>query len=135
VGRTDEQDGQQNDRCCFHSNSFFNAEALRREVFSPISVSESPQVNDSLMIRQEFAGNVMVELSRFCKFCDTAQHGEAATKGARVYDPQELCPSSVLTYPVRRSISTCCGSQSRAPDRESATRSSFASRTRADDST
>ena len=47
---------------------------------------------------------------------DTAQRGEAATKGARVCDPQELCrPPSVLTNPARRSLSTCCGSQSRAP--------------------
>src|SRR6266511_2963573 len=48
--------------------------------------------------------------------CDTAQRGEAATKGARVCDPQELCrPPSVLTNPARRWLSTCCGSQSRAP--------------------
>jgi hypothetical protein len=47
---------------------------------------------------------------------DTAQRGEAATKGARVCDPQELCrPPSVLTNPAHRSLSTCCGSQSRAP--------------------
>src|SRR5439155_23697789 len=50
------------------------------------------------------------------QLCDTAQRGEAATKGARVCDPQELCrPPSVLTNPARRSLSTCCGSQSRAP--------------------
>ena len=47
---------------------------------------------------------------------DTAQRGGAATKGARVCDPQELCrPASVLTSPAHRSLSTCCGSQSRAP--------------------
>src|SRR5438093_11197667 len=50
------------------------------------------------------------------QLCDTAQRGEAPTKGARVCDPQELCwPPSVLTNPARRSLSTCCGSQSRAP--------------------
>jgi len=32
-----------------------------------------------------------------------------------VCDPQELCPPGVLTNPPRRSLSTCCGSQSRAP--------------------
>src|SRR5439155_25048927 len=47
---------------------------------------------------------------------DPAQRGGAATKGARVCDPQELCPPpSVLINPARRSLSTCCGSQSRAP--------------------
>ena len=47
---------------------------------------------------------------------NTAQRGGAATKEARVCDPQELClPPSVLTNPARRSLSTCCGSQSRAP--------------------
>src|SRR5438094_8434836 len=50
------------------------------------------------------------------KICDTAQRGEAATKGARACDPPELCrPPSVSTNPARRSLSTCCGSQSRAP--------------------
>ncbi len=39
-----------------------------------------------------------------------------ATNGARVCDPQKLCrPPSILTNPARRSLSTCCGSQSRAP--------------------
>src|SRR5438477_9261334 len=47
---------------------------------------------------------------------DTAQRSGAATKGARVCDPQELCrPSSVLTNPARRSLSTCCGSPNRVP--------------------
>src|SRR6266516_4700212 len=46
----------------------------------------------------------------------TAQRGEAATKGARVCDPQTLWrPPSVLTSPAHRSLSMCCGSQSRAP--------------------
>src|SRR6266702_2811949 len=46
----------------------------------------------------------------------TTQRGQAATKGARVCDPQELCrPPNVLTNPAHRSLSTCCGSQSRAP--------------------
>jgi len=50
------------------------------------------------------------------QLCDTAQRGGAATKGARVCDPQQLCrPPSVLTNPASRSLSTCCGSQSRAP--------------------
>ena len=45
-----------------------------------------------------------------------SQRGEAATKGARVCDPQELCrPRRVLTKPARRPLPTCCGSQSRAP--------------------
>jgi len=36
--------------------------------------------------------------------------------GARVCDPQELCsPPNLLTNPMRRWLSTCCGSQSRAP--------------------
>jgi len=49
------------------------------------------------------------------QLCDTAQRGEAATKGARVCDPQELCqPPSALTNPARRSLSTCCGSQPRS---------------------
>src|SRR5207247_3192394 len=40
----------------------------------------------------------------------TTQRGQAATKGARVCDPQELCrPLSVLTNPARRWLSTCCG--------------------------
>ena len=52
------------------------------------------------------------------KTCDTAQHGGATTKGARVCDPQELCLScSVLTNPARRPLSTCCDSQSRAGPR------------------
>src|SRR6266496_6452905 len=64
-------------------------------------------------------------LSRFSppatKFCrlpigDTAQSGEAATQGARVCDPQELCGTpSVLTNPAPWPLSICCGSQSRAP--------------------
>src|SRR5207247_11452977 len=59
-----------------------------------------------------------LERLKFCRLRvgDTAQPGEDATKGARVCDPQTLCrPPSVLTNPARRSLSTCCGSQSRAP--------------------
>src|SRR5213078_1940989 len=59
-----------------------------------------------------------LERLKFCRLRvgDTAQRGEDATKGARVCDPQTLCrPPSVLTNPARRSLSTCCGSQSRAP--------------------
>jgi len=40
----------------------------------------------------------------------------AHSKGARVCDPQELCQSpGALTIPARRSLPSCCGSQSRAP--------------------
>ena len=50
------------------------------------------------------------------QLCDTAQRGEAATEGARVCDPQGLCrPRSDFTHPARQSLSTGCGSQSRAP--------------------
>src|SRR6185369_10535533 len=53
---------------------------------------------------------------RRLQICDTAERGEAATKGARVCDPQELCgPPSVITNPALWSLPTCCGSQSRAP--------------------
>jgi len=57
------------------------------------------------------------------QLCDTAQRGEAATIGARVCDPQKLCqPPSALTNPARRSLSRCCGSQSRAPQNRRALR-------------
>ena len=53
---------------------------------------------------------------RRVQLCDTAERGEAATKGARVCDPQERCrPPGVLTNPAWRSLPTCCGSQSRVP--------------------
>src|ERR1041385_7854820 len=50
---------------------------------------------------------------------DTAHRGAAVTKGALACGPQDLCrPASLLTKPVRRSLfSTCCGSQSRAPQK------------------
>ena len=45
----------------------------------------------------------------------------------RVCDPQQLrTPPSLLVIPMRVSLPTCCGSQSRAPERESVTRSNFA---------
>ena len=61
---------------------------------------------------------------------DPAQRGETATKGARLCpqdQPQRprTCPDAGLNR-TARGVPTRCGSQSRAPDRESVTRSSFA---------
>ena len=70
----------------------------------------------------------------FSSFLRRRGRENAVTRSKQIFcrtqlicDPQQLCrPPSILNNPEHRSPPTCCGSQSRAPDRESVTRSSFA---------